>query len=92
MSYLTSIMQVTARRDNLALDDMTLKTDVTNIRDCTQITVAADNGCYIHGFYLQGAAWELGRGAEQGNLMDMIPKELYPEMPVVHITAINRKD
>jgi hypothetical protein len=41
---------------------------------------------------LQGAAWELGRGAEQGNLMDMIPKELYPEMPVVHVTAINRKD
>lgn len=64
MSYLTSIMQVTARRDNLALDDMTLKTDVTNIRDPTQITAAAENGCYIHGFYLQGAAWELGRGAE----------------------------
>jgi len=41
---------------------------------------------------LQGAAWELGRGAEQGNLMDMIPKELYPEMPVIHVTAINRKD
>jgi len=37
MSYLTSIMQVTARRDNLALDDMTLKTDVTNIRDQTEI-------------------------------------------------------
>lgn len=37
MSYLTSIMQVTARRDNLALDDMTLKTDVTNIRDHLEI-------------------------------------------------------
>jgi dynein heavy chain len=37
MSYLTSIMQVTARRDNLALDDMTLKTDVTNIRDFNEI-------------------------------------------------------
>jgi dynein heavy chain len=64
MSYLTSIMQVTARRDNLALDDMTLKTDVTNIRDKDQITAPAENGCYIHGFFLQGAAWELGRGAE----------------------------
>lgn len=64
MSYLTSIMQVTARRDNLALDDMTLKTDVSNIRDATQITTPAENGCYIHGFFLQGAAWELGRGAE----------------------------
>lgn len=92
MSYLTSIMQVTARRDNLALDDMTLKTNVTNIRDPLEIQTSAENGCYIHGFFLQGAAWELGRGAEQGNLMDMIPKELYPEMPVIHVTAINRKD
>lgn len=33
MSYLTSIMQVTARRDNLALDDMTLKTIITNTKD-----------------------------------------------------------
>lgn len=92
MSYLTSIMQVTARRDNLALDDMTLKTIVTNTRDYNEITAPADNGAFIHGFYLQGAAWELGRGAEQGNLMDMIPKELYPELPVVQVVAINRKD
>lgn len=62
MSYLTSIMQVTARRDNLALDDMTLKTTITNILSPTEITESAENGAYVHGFYLQGAAWELGRG------------------------------
>lgn len=92
MSYLTSIMQVTARRDNLALDDMTLKTIITNTRDHAEITAHAENGAYIHGFYLQGASWELKRGSEQGNLMDMIPKELYPELPVVQVVAINRKD
>lgn len=92
MSYLTSIMQVTARRDNLALDDMTLKTTVLNIRDQAEIVEPAENGAFIHGFFLQGASWELGRGAEQGNLAEMIPKELYPEMPVCQITAINRKD
>jgi dynein heavy chain len=37
MSYLTSIMQVTARRDNLALDDMALKTDITNVKDKAEI-------------------------------------------------------
>lgn len=83
MSYLTSIMQVTARNNNLALDDMVLKTDVTNTRDPKEITEPASNGCFIHGFFMQGASWELGRGNDQGNLMDMIPKELYPEMPVV---------
>ena len=37
MSFLTAIMQVTARRDNLPLDDMLLKTDVTNIKDPHEI-------------------------------------------------------
>ena len=92
MSYLTSIMQVTARRDSLALDDMTLKTTVTNVTNKDELTEHAENGAYVHGFYLQGAAWELGRGSEQGNLVDMAPKILMPEMPVVHVTAINRRD
>lgn len=92
MSFLTSIKQVTARRDNLALDDMVLQTDVINIRDPAEVTEPATNGAYIHGFFIQGAAWELGRGQEQGNLMDMVPKELSPELPVVHVTSINRVD
>lgn len=71
---------------------MVLQTDVMNIRDPAEITESATNGAYIHGFFLQGAAWELGRGQDQGNLMDMIPKELYPELPVVHVTSINRLD
>jgi len=62
MSFLTSIKQVTARRDNLALDDMVLKTDIVNFRDPADIPEAAANGAFIHGFFLQGAAWELGRG------------------------------
>jgi len=37
---------------------------------------------------MNGASWEKGRGPEEGNLMDMVPKELAPEMPVVHVTAI----
>lgn len=52
MSYLTSIMQVTARRDSLALDDMTLKTTVTNVMNYAEITEPAENGAYIHGFFL----------------------------------------
>jgi dynein heavy chain len=52
MSYLTSIMQVTARRDNLALDDMALKTAITNVKDKAEIVAPAENGCYVHGFFL----------------------------------------
>jgi dynein heavy chain len=88
MSFLTAIMQVTARATGLPLDDMTLKTDVTNIKDPKEITEAATVGAYIHGFFLEGAGWESGRGTEQGYLTDMILKELHPELPVVHVTSI----
>lgn len=91
MSFLTAIMQATARRDGLPLDNMTLRTDVTNERDPTNIPEAASNGSFTHGFFLQGAAWELGRGGEQGQLADMVPKELTPELPVMHVTAIEKK-
>jgi len=91
MSFLTAIMQNTARMEGLPLDGMALKTDVTNERDYTQITEAAEIGAFVHGFTLQGASWENGRGGEQGNLAEMIPKELTPELPVMHVTAIERK-
>ena len=92
MSFLTAIMQVTAREKGLALDDMVLKTDILNIRDPTQITEAAEEGRYIHGFFLEGAAWDLGSGTEQGSLTDMVLKDLHPELPVMHVTSIERKD
>jgi dynein heavy chain len=88
MSFLTSIMQVTARSGGLALDDMTLRTTVTNTRDPQEIPDNAEVGAYIHGLFTQGAAWELGRAGEQGNLMLMQAKDLCPALPVVHVTAI----
>jgi len=88
MSYLTAIKQFTARAKQLALDDMGFKTVVTNWLSKEEVTEAPEEGKYIHGFYIQGASWEKGRGQEEGNLMEMIPKELTPELPVMHVLAI----
>jgi len=43
---------------------MALKTDVTNERDPTSVGEPAEIGAFVHGFTLQGAAWENGRGGE----------------------------
>lgn len=85
-------MQVTARASGLPLDDMKLKTDVLNIKDYKEIQEPAEIGAYVHGFFLEGAGWELGRGTEQGYLTDMVLKDLHPELPVVHVTSIETKD
>merc|ERR1711935_519226 len=90
MSFLTAIKQATARAKGLPLDGMDLKTTVTNERDPANVTEPAEEGAFIHGFTLQGAAWENGRGGEQGSLGEMVPKELTPELPVMLVTAIER--
>lgn len=64
MSFLTAIMQVTAREKLLPLDDMCLKTDVLNTKDIEELPGSAEVGAYVHGFFLEGAGWECGRGGE----------------------------
>ena len=67
---------------------MCLRTDVLNNKDPDELPGNAENGAYVHGFFLEGAGWELGRNGEQGYLTDMILKELHPALPVMHVTSI----
>lgn len=92
MSFITAIKQVTARKSGESLDDMALQTDITNHRSPEEIAEAAEDGAYIHGFFLEGAAWELGRGTEQGYLADMVLKDLHPVLPVMHVTAVQAQN
>lgn len=71
MSYITAISQVTARAAGLPLDGMALVTTVTNSKDIAEYPEFAEDGAYIHGFFLEGAGWENGRGGEEGYLTDM---------------------
>lgn len=88
MSFLTAIMQVTSRAYMLPLDDICLKTEIKNSFVASEFN-SAETGAYVNGFFFEGANWELGRGDEQGYLIDMTLKELKPIVPVVHVTAIN---
>lgn len=92
MSFLTAIKQTTARAKGLALDDMVLKTKVLNILDHTEITDPAEDGAFIHGFFMEGARWECGRGDEEGYITDMVLKDLHPELPVMHVTAVQKEE
>lgn len=91
MSFLTAIMQVTSRAHQLPLDDICLRTDVKNSFSKEDFKTA-EVGAYVNGFFLEGAAWEVARGDEQGYLVEMQPKVLHPELPVMHVTAIRRAE
>jgi dynein heavy chain len=92
MSFLTAIMQITARATNQPLDEMCLRSDVTNHFDITELTEYPETGSYVNGFTLEGAGWEAGRNGEQGYLCEMVLKELSPEVPTIHVSAVRKKD
>ncbi|MEE4248049.1 MAG: hypothetical protein V2I33_21870 [Kangiellaceae bacterium] len=67
---------------------MTLQTNVTTILTPEEVTDYPEQGRYVHGLFLEGAAWELGRTAADGYLKEAEPKDIHPRLPVVNVVAI----
>merc|ERR1711907_284915 len=55
MSFMTAVVQTTARANQLPLDYMTNRCKFTNTRDIAEITAQPADGVYIHGLYMEGA-------------------------------------
>jgi len=93
MSFLTAIMQSTARAKFLPLDDMALQTNVSQFDDAKEIINYAENGFHVHGFFLEGAAWEKGGGqGNEGYLTQAKLKDLHPKLPIVNVVAVPKKE
>ena len=84
-SFLTAIMQSTARKNELPLDKMCLVCDVTK-KNKEEIGQAPREGAYIHGLYMEGARWDVNLGS----IAESKLKELYPLMPVIHVKAVTQ--
>ena len=53
-SFLTAIMQSTARKNELPLDKMSLVCEVTK-KNKEEVTAPPREGAYIHGLFMEGA-------------------------------------
>uniref|UniRef100_A0A6Q2WZ44 Dynein axonemal heavy chain 17 n=1 Tax=Esox lucius TaxID=8010 RepID=A0A6Q2WZ44_ESOLU len=82
-SFLTSIMQAMARRNEWPLDRMCLQCDVTK-KNREDFSTPPREGAYIHGLYMEGARWD----TQTGMMVDARLKELTPTIPVIFIKAI----
>jgi dynein heavy chain len=75
-SFLTGTLQNFARRQLIPIDmltfDFQLMTDV-------HPTTPADDGCYIHGLFIEGCRWD----ASNTTLAESEPKVLFSAMPVI---------
>ena len=83
-SFLTAIKQVTAQKASLELDKLVIQTDITKNLNVGDVEGAARDGAFCHGFYMEGARWDVGGGTVE----KAQPKEMYVAMPIINCKAV----
>jgi len=83
-SFLTAVMQTTARRNEWPLDKTVNQTEVTKFMKPDQVTAHNKEGAYVNGFIMEGARWD----EKTGGIEESRPKELFAPMPVCLIKAV----
>ena len=81
-SFLTSVMQTTARKNDWPLDKTVTQTEVTK-KTAEEINAASKDGAFVHGLFMEGARWD----DKSGTIEESRPKELFAKMPVILIKA-----
>ena len=86
-AFVTSMLQETARapqnQGKWSIDALQIRTELLRAEK-QDITGPPIEGVYIHGLYLEGAAWD----RKQSRLIDAPPKAVHVPLPVIHISAI----
>ena len=88
---LTAMKQEVTRKHKAqkwALDDVVYHTEVTNFERVDQIKAPPAEGIFIHGLFLDGAAWS----RQNGHLVESQPKVLFTPAPALFVTGNARKD
>ena len=66
---MTPLLQVTSRAHTIPLDVITTKTDMTQIVDSAEVEGQPDDGAYVHGWFLQGARWDVPSGTMKESIL-----------------------
>ena len=75
-AFLTGTLQNFARKYTVSIDTVSFDF-IVMAKEVGSISEKPPDGCYIHGLYLEGAAWDAAGCA----LMEARPKELYVSFP-----------
>ena len=83
--FLTAMRQeITRSHKGWSLDNVVLANDVMKMLTKEEVTQPPAEGVYVYGLKIDGAAWRMSR-EKGGHLSDPPPKQLYSDLPVVHV-------
>lgn len=85
--FLTGILQHSARKNAVAVDQLAFDFLVQNTGDPAQIPAAPKEGAYIRGLILEGAKWNI----EGGHLEDAEPMQLFGSVPIILFKPMAKK-
>merc|ERR1711871_1022627 len=83
---LTAMKQEVTRKhkgEKWALDDVVYHTEVTNFERIEQVRSSPSEGIYIHGLFMDGAAWS----RHDAFLIESEPKKLFVSLPVLFVSG-----
>lgn len=79
-AFLTGTLQNYARKHVIAIDKLSFEFKYLDLEP-HDIKEKPDDGCYIHGLFLEGAKWD----KKKHIINNPAPKELYSSLPMMHL-------
>jgi len=83
-AFLTGTMQNYARSHSMPIDTLNYDFIYLNNAPWAGLKEKPKDGCYIRGLFLEGARFN----EDLGKLDDSIPKQLYTQLPVIHLMPV----
>lgn len=87
--FLTSVQQEITRAhkaENWALDSVVVHSEVSDIDSADHVRSAPKEGVFVHGLFMDGAAWSM----KEGSIVESAPKKLFSPLPIVLVTAVTK--
>jgi dynein heavy chain len=78
--FLTGMLQKHARKHIIPIDSLEYAFAVTEFNEAEEVEQAAEDGCYVHGLFVEAATWD----EESKQLQPALPGAMYASLPLVH--------
>ena len=94
-SFLTGTLQNYARKHKLPIDTIGFDFDVLSEYTHSVFTENPDDGCFIHGLFMDGARWLVKENNflnAHGAIEESLPRELYSPLPIIKLIPKAIKD